>query len=262
MIHFFRSLFLILGPLVPEGDSHWLLLIKLKAIVEIAFIKTIHKSTHIQLDKEITEYLKALSNLYPNHFKPKHHFLIHYPRIMKKIGPLTQVSSLRNESKHKEGKVTSHVSICRKNICHTIGCKHQLMLNYKFLVRNKNIEPFTTGPTKSVNFEDKDSVSNIYHLLPFTSGMKVTLTNWIIFLGRKIKCNCFITMFSEDGPKFYLVAKIIVLENNIQIVSKLMHDCFLIEHFKAYKIFNNNNFSFCTRNKLSDGYYYIAKHWM
>lgn len=98
MMNLFRSLFLILGPLVPEDNSHWKLLLKLKILFEIIFSKTIYKTTHNLLETVITEYLSPLSKIYPTHMKPKHHFLIHYARIMKAIGPLPQVSSIRNES--------------------------------------------------------------------------------------------------------------------------------------------------------------------
>ena len=69
--------------------------------------------------------------------KPKHHFLIHYSRIMKSIGPLLQISCMRNESKHRDGKVTSHVAICRKNVCDTIAIKqkklfYMVQLTYNF----------------------------------------------------------------------------------------------------------------------------------
>ena len=129
MMNLFRSLFLIVGPLAPTGDAHWELFIKLKTVVELVLRKVIHKNTHRLLQTEITEYLTSLSKLYPNHMKPKHHFILHYPQIMKAVGPLPQISSMRNESKHREGKVTSDVAICRKNVCYTIAMKHQLMLS-------------------------------------------------------------------------------------------------------------------------------------
>ena len=112
MLNFIRGLCFIVEPFVPKEYDRWQLLIKLKTVVEIIFSETIYKSTHMLLDIEITEYLTELSKHYPNHIKPKHHFLIPYPRIMKSIGPLPQISCMRNESKHRDGKVTSHVAIC------------------------------------------------------------------------------------------------------------------------------------------------------
>ena len=111
MMNLLRCLFLIVGPLVSEGHPYWELLIKLKTVTEIVFSKVIHKNTYRLLETEIMEYLISLSKLFPNLMRPKHHFAIHYPRIMKAIGPLPQIGSMRNESKHRDGKVTSHVAI-------------------------------------------------------------------------------------------------------------------------------------------------------
>ena len=277
MLNFFRGLFLIVGPLVPEEDDHWQLLIELKTVVEIIFSKTIHESTHMLLDIEITEYLTELSKLYPNHMKPKHHFLIHYPRIMKSIGPLPQISCMRNESKHRDGKVTSHVAICRKNVCPTIAIKHQLMLKYRFFAKEEIFATFTTGPVKIVNFEDLDDVLNFHHLLPhYSVGMEVYLAKCIIRLDHKVKSNSIVTIFLENGPHFHLVKAILLSENNFQIIIKTLNDFILIEHLQAYKIFHNRNYSYAVlnlcdityntplsvTNKLADGYCYIAKHWM
>lgn len=62
------------------------------------------------LDCLITEHLMLLNELFPKCLKPKHHFFLHYCRVMKLMGPLWNMSSMRFESKHREAKVTSHVS--------------------------------------------------------------------------------------------------------------------------------------------------------
>ena len=109
MLNLIRCLFLVVGPFIPEQNVHWQLLIKLRKIVEIVFSKVVHKNTYKSLDSEITEYLTLLSFNYPNQLKPKHHFLLHYPRIMKAVGPLPSLSCMRFESKHRDAKITSHV---------------------------------------------------------------------------------------------------------------------------------------------------------
>ena len=126
-------------------------------VVEIIFSKTIHKSTHMLLDIEITEYLTELSKLYPNHRKPKHHFLIHYPRIMKSIGPLPQISCMRNESKHGDGKVISHAVICRKNVYRTVAIKHQLMLNHRFSAKEEIFVTFRVITRRATGLAEDQS---------------------------------------------------------------------------------------------------------
>ena len=67
----------------------------------------------------IEEYLSAPHELFPRTMKPKHHFLIHYPHVMKLMGPLWRLCSMRFESKHKVGKQVSRNANCRINVCHT-----------------------------------------------------------------------------------------------------------------------------------------------
>ena len=72
---------------------------------------------------------------------------------MKSIGPLPQISCMRNKNKHRYVEVTSHIVICRKNVCRTIAIKHQLMLNYRFSAKEEIFVTSTTGPVKIVDFE-------------------------------------------------------------------------------------------------------------
>lgn len=96
---------------------------------------------------------------------------------------------------------------------------------------------------------------------------------WLKCLGNQIKRKSIITYFSENGPQFHLVHCIFVIDNDFQIVTCYLHDCFFVQHLQAYTIFDVNNYSYCVlnlkkikssviltcRNLLADGYYYVAK---
>ena len=248
MLNLIRSLFLIVGPFVPEENIYWQLLIKLKRIVEIVFSKVIHKTTYKLLDTEITEYLTLLSSLHPKQIKPNHHFLIHYPRIMMSVGPLLNLSCMRFESKHRDGKVSSHVSICRKNVCRRISIKHQLMLNYRFITQDSNLALFETGSVKIVEMHDLRNIKDFLYLAPQSAADAILSTKWFKYLGHKIKQNSIVTIFSESGPQFYLVQKILISEDNFQIISKKLEDCFFNQHLQAYKIFAETSYSYSILN--------------
>ena len=97
--------------------------------------------------------------------KRNHHFLIHYSRVMKAVGPLALISCIRFEGKHREGKVTSHVSICRKNSCRTIVIKAQLMQNHRFMSAQGIRATLIHGPIKLVKMQDLNDVHNFLQLL-------------------------------------------------------------------------------------------------
>lgn len=67
--------------------------------------------------------------------KPKFHFLVHYPTIIERNGPIYAISCLRFEAKHKEFKEYARVVRPRRNICYTLAQRHQLSFATKLQVR-------------------------------------------------------------------------------------------------------------------------------
>ena len=128
-----ENLNLIIGPLIPEDNEYWEFYLTLKEILTIVSSTSITNLTHNILETTIYEYLTQLKQLFPNHFKPKHHFLVQYPRFMFQFGPLWKFSCLRFESKNQEGKQISKSTSSRVNINRTIAIKHQLFLNLRFM---------------------------------------------------------------------------------------------------------------------------------
>lgn len=117
---------LIVGPFIPDDDEVWDLYLQLRELVEMLTTPKFHCDIHHVIQLRIQEYLQSLVQVFPNSMKPKHHFLVHYSRVFVMCGPLWNLSSIRYESKHREAKITSRVSISRVNVCRTVAIKHQL----------------------------------------------------------------------------------------------------------------------------------------
>ena len=166
MLNLVRNLNLMIGLLIDESDEYWQILLMLQQILEIVLSKNVTLETPTLLELKIHDYLTFLSKELPNGLKPKHHFLVHYPSVMRKVGPLWHISCMKFESKHREGKRTSHSSICRVNICRTIALKHQLILNYRFLSKNSTYPCYTCGRIRKVPIHSLPSVTNFIQLLP------------------------------------------------------------------------------------------------
>lgn len=81
----------------------------------------------------MTEFNSLYLQLNPTPLKPKFHYLIHYPGIMEKLGPLHNLWSMRYESKHRTLKIAARSSMNRINICKSLAIKNQLQLNHLFL---------------------------------------------------------------------------------------------------------------------------------
>lgn len=81
----------------------------------------------------VTEHHEIYIKLFGNTLKTKHHNMLHYPRLMLRVGPLVNLWCMRFEAKHKESKIESHIITSRKNLLLTLALKHQLKLNDRLL---------------------------------------------------------------------------------------------------------------------------------
>lgn len=126
---FSRHLGVMIGDLVPVDSEIWQLYLLLRKIIEIVTLKSIQPEHTILLTTLITEHHQLYLKLFNINLKPKHHYLLHYPYIMRKVGQVSHLWSMRYESKYRESKSTANSINSRKNICYTLGIKHQLFIN-------------------------------------------------------------------------------------------------------------------------------------
>ncbi|XP_057335120.1 uncharacterized protein LOC130673922 [Microplitis mediator] len=135
-----KNIGVLIGHFIPRNDPYWKLCILLKEIIDIVTSTVIHFDLCDYLENLISEYLRSLTLLFPGCLKPKHHFLLHYARIMRLMGPAWNLNTMRGESKNKESKITARASVSRKNICKTLAVKHQLHLSYRFLLNSSPMD--------------------------------------------------------------------------------------------------------------------------
>lgn len=95
------------------------------SINQIAYFRTI-----------IKDYIELRIKLFPNEkLRPKHHYITHYPYMIKTLGPARHYSTLMFERKHRYFKnIMRHSANC-KNVLLMLSTKHQLLqasieLNY------------------------------------------------------------------------------------------------------------------------------------
>lgn len=116
-----RNIGLIIGDLVPLENNYWQVIISLKEIMNLIMYPYMSTGIIDFLEHLISEYLRLLVKLWgstiPNVLKPKHHFLIHYPSVIRRFGPLCNLTTLRFESKNRESKISSHVSQSSEHMC-------------------------------------------------------------------------------------------------------------------------------------------------
>lgn len=96
-----RLLPFVIGSLVPENEPAWLVLMLLKDIVELV-VAPVHTDESISyLESKIVEHRHRYQDLFSGvRLLPKHHYLEHYPQMIRCFGPLVAVWTMRFEAKH------------------------------------------------------------------------------------------------------------------------------------------------------------------
>lgn len=97
-----RLLPLIIGHMVPEGDGAWTTLMDLKEVVEISLCPVFTDESIQYLQSKIQDHRNMLQEVFPDFkLRPKHHYIKHYPDLIRCIGPLVHLWTMRFKGKHR-----------------------------------------------------------------------------------------------------------------------------------------------------------------
>lgn len=103
----------------------WPCVTSLLRIVEIVLSPELSNSDLDLLSRQVDIHLNGIKNSLHEHLRPKHHFLLHYEGIIRKMGPIVHMSMLRWEAKHQQLKKSIKGNMNFRNINKTIAMKHQ-----------------------------------------------------------------------------------------------------------------------------------------
>lgn len=175
----------------------WQLFALLRQIMDICFAKSLRIETLDLLDTLVTRHHDLYIKLFNDTLKPKFHNIKHFSLAIRMSGPLSYLSLLRFESKHRVLKTMILSTTSRKNPCHTIAIKEQLRLCYRFLSNQGLVSDFEYGGTSSLESIFSLSVNEILHCESIPSMLlsgPCLDVSWIKFNGVKYKSNSFIIL--------------------------------------------------------------------
>ncbi|XP_032366042.1 uncharacterized protein LOC116684672 [Etheostoma spectabile] len=235
-----RLLPLMIGDLVPEGNQHWELFLSLLCCMELIFSPALTHGAIIFLGYLIQEHHCLFLDLYPNrHLKPKHHFMLHYPRAIRKLGPIVHFWSMRFEAKHGFFKRVSHVTCNFRNICKTQAYRHQIMMCYTLLSGQMFSHEFEVGPgcvTLLGTIEDFGKVSGFEGIPAFT---EVYVPSWVRYKGTSYRPGMtLLVSHSPDGePNFGTIQRIVVMSSKVRVIVKNWETTGFERHYFAFTVF-------------------------
>lgn len=126
-----RFLPFLVGSLVPNDEPAWLVLMDLKDITDIV-VAPVHSDDSLAfLESKIIEHRQRYKELFPDiRLLPKHHYLEHYPQLIKLFGAVVGQWTMRFEAKHSFFKQVIRHTSCFKNVPLSLASKHQMMIAY------------------------------------------------------------------------------------------------------------------------------------
>lgn len=234
---FIRIFGSLVGEFVPINDLVWDLYKLLRQICEIVGQESVTPNDANLLKILIAEHNKIYIDCFGK-LKPKHHFLIHYPRIMNTIGPLATISCIRFEGKHHMFKLYAKSVVSRINITHTLALKNQLHFNYRLLSNTGFQENTELGPIVSTftlnHYVYKDDILNCYS--SDTVPANIYSMSWIKKLGVHFKVGLYAAVdFKNFCPVFGVINDILSLnERDIFFIVQMYETVQFDEHIQSY----------------------------
>ncbi|XP_047986878.1 uncharacterized protein LOC125226819 isoform X1 [Leguminivora glycinivorella] len=215
MLTFLRYFGLLIGDFVPTDDCYWIIYITLRKILDLIMSYKIDKGTCDLLKVLISELNELYISLSGEKLKPKFHFMVHYPSMLLKFGPLVNFWSMRYEAKHRVSKIAARASFNRRNITLTLANKHQLQLNNMFLKGTLDAL-FSVGPSKQITVQKRKEVILQLH---FNENISLSSVKWVKVKGTHYTPGAILVQNVGDlGDFTFAMIKNIFIYNNDRII--------------------------------------------
>lgn len=109
----------------------WQLCPKVREIAELICAPKIHQNEVAYLKVFLEEYVSSRKSMFPDYpLRPKHHYMLHYPDLILKFGPLIRLWTLRFESKHCYFRDCARKLHYFIHLSKTLAERHQFLQSY------------------------------------------------------------------------------------------------------------------------------------
>lgn len=156
-------------------NETWKCILLLSEIIEIICAPAIHETFIVYLNSLIREYINLRRSLFSQPLRPKHHYFLHYPALIRQFGPLMKSWTLRSESEHYFMKRATRFSKNFINITKSLSIKHEL---YQCYVRS--------GGEIDSDIKIKNSIQ--FNLIKYNDTIQRALSNFEI-CNETVECS-------------------------------------------------------------------------
>lgn len=121
----FTNLPYILFKFRDKLQSVWTPVETLQQILQIVYSDSIKETDLTKLETLVHEFLEAFKQLFCVNLRPKHHFLLHYVRVIRMMGPVLFFWVMRMEAKHQFFKRVAQKTKNFINLKKSMAYQHQ-----------------------------------------------------------------------------------------------------------------------------------------
>lgn len=227
--HFFP---LMIGDMVERGNDVWKFVINLIEMLDLLLLSEYTNLDLINLQSRISYHNQKYVELFSDTLKPKHHFLIHYSRIVKHSGPLTYLWTFNFESKHRELKTYTKNITSRKNIVLSLAIKFAMSFSEYILNFEKNCFNPTSTKYTVHNSEYSKEIGNTLTVEEFNQCVCITRFSRY---GTHYKKHFVIFIYSPNFQP-YVIREIYTLRNSTFFVCQKIPVLQYNQHLISYEV--------------------------
>ncbi len=250
-----RLLPLLIGHLVPPDEPSWQVILDLKDIVELV-VAPVHTTQSIAfLEAKICDHRARLREVFPGlNLLPKHHFVEHYPQMIRFFGPLVGLWTMRFEAKHSFFKQVVRHTRCFKNILLSMAVKHQFMIAYNLASTTTETSSLTVSAVSTVSVDILHQDVQKVLRLEYPDITHIQLTKNASVNGVNYREGMVVVHGSVGGlPEFAEVIQMVVVEKSLSFIVKKL-DAWYREHFRAFELCPTSEVSLIQLGALLDPY--------
>lgn len=242
---------LMVASLIPSNDEHWFCFTTLLEISRMALSPSISEAEICMLESIIDEFLTSFKVCFSRRITPKMHFLVHYPRQIRLLGPLAPFWCMRYEAKHSYFKRLSHSIGNFINLPWTLAMRHQ-QLQCKVLhtagsnFLTVNIETSPSQIKLIGNLECAGRIAECLNIHDFSFAVdtykSVTIGTTVFKCNKSVVLCHLVDLCSVKYPAgsklaaFGLIHTIIKYNEKVLFLCEMYRTLMFDMHFQAYKV--------------------------
>lgn len=208
----------------------WLSVETLLQIIQILLSDEIDEQDLSRLSALTTSHLECYQVYFNKQLKPKHHFMLHYEKVIKSMGPVIRFWAMRMEAKHQFFKQIVYKTKNFVNIKKTLADKHQKhfyaspSVLFDYIVKGSGV-PFTECDDFGTFYEKIKTMKFSSDSIQESSVIKSLKVN-----DRQYKKGLLVA----SSNQFFEIHYILSIDNNILFL------CEKVYEIKGYESFLNS----------------------